>query len=81
MSRHLGKLNDPHGKNSLLATYIQYQSHLPHLDPATRPGVAAASHKQYGTGATASRSYGGDMSLLADDEVRMSGYWLVRSDH
>ena len=46
VSRHLSHRNDLHGRNSLLSTYIQYQAHLPHLDPAQahrpqHPGGAA----------------------------------------
>ena len=31
---YLTHRNDRHGRNSLLSTYITYQAHLPHLDPA-----------------------------------------------
>ncbi len=34
VTRELGTRNDRHGRNSLLSTYITYQAHLPHLDPA-----------------------------------------------
>ena len=34
VTKYLSHKNDRHGRNSLLSTYITYQAHLPHLDPA-----------------------------------------------
>merc|ERR1719471_2183874 len=51
---YLTHRNDRHGRNSLLSTYITYQAHLPHLDPA----ISQFTIPQHGGGA-------GD-----DDEIR-----------
>merc|ERR1719300_153733 len=34
VTHYLSHRNDRHGRNQLLSTYITYQAHLPHLDPA-----------------------------------------------
>jgi hypothetical protein len=66
VSRHLSHRNDLHGRNSLLSTYIQYQAHLPHLDPSLnshRPSQPPAQNR-FGKLALPTAKYGGTVSRI-----------------
>ncbi|XP_023320823.1 dedicator of cytokinesis protein 7, partial [Eurytemora carolleeae] len=61
ISTHLSHRNDLHGRNSLLSTFIQFQAHLPHLDPAlSKQTQRNNKHRMFG---------GEGMNLISDAEV------------
>lgn len=66
VSAHLSHRNDNHGRNSLLSTYITYQAHLPHLDPA----ISNYQHGRMPKGSSLPGRQGpfGEPGFMADDD-------------